>query len=298
MDVEYLRHQEIDYDAWQDCIDNSVNACLYSRTWFLDCVSTDWRGLVLGDYEAVMPLFFSDGKLYLPDCMEWLGIYSGKLPQKEVAKKFLQFIANNFKYADIRLDKFSGFFPPKKGRKKVQYLYQFDTVKCLSDKLANMSARIKNRILKFGEQGFRFTKAGEGVFVESFMRCNTNKSFKEIETIGRIISESSKRKSCVSFFLDDINNLSCGIITVIFDGNYIFIPQLEAIGKYNTVDETILMLFHILTYFEGAPLILVVDPQKIRISESILQGMGAKKFGYLNYRKDKLSGIRDFFKLN
>jgi hypothetical protein len=297
MDVEYLRHGEIDYEGWQDCIDNSVNACLYSRTWFLDSISTDWHALVLGDYEAVMPLFFSDGKIYLPEFMNWTGIYCGSLPIKETVPKFLKFISENFKYADIRLDKFSGFFPPKEGRKKMQYLYQFDAVNGLKDRLSETSEKVKSLMIKFGKKGFCFQKVPDGVFLEAFMRLNSDKPFKQIDTLGRIAANAVKNKAGVAFFLSDQQQKTAGMITALFDSNYIFIPQIDIVGDFEPAAGHMIMLYHILTYFEGTPLVLIVDPQKLRISENLLQGMGAKKFGYLNYRKDKFSFIKRLLKL-
>ncbi|MBQ5452334.1 MAG: hypothetical protein IIT56_05010 [Bacteroidales bacterium] len=297
MEVECIRHKDIDYDGWQDCTDNSVNACLYSRTWFLDSISKDWQGLVLGDYEAVMPLFVSQGKVYLPEFMDFTGVYCGRLPVKETVPKFLKFISSNFKYADIRLDKFSGFQDKETSGQKMQYLYQFDTVNSLKDRLPDTSERVKRLMMKLSGDGFCFQKISDSVFLEAFMRVNSKRPFKQIDAVGRIVSGAVKNKSCVAFFLSDKNDNAAGMVTAFFDSNYIYVQQLDVVSTFEETAGQMIMLYHILTYFEGSPLVLVVDPHKLHVSESLLQGMGAKKFGYVNFRKDRFSFIKKLLKL-
>ncbi|NBC83660.1 MAG: hypothetical protein GVY19_09785 [Bacteroidetes bacterium] len=54
--ISYLTHKDIDKTKWDACIQNASNCLVYGMSWYLDQVCEHWDGLVLGDYQAVMPL--------------------------------------------------------------------------------------------------------------------------------------------------------------------------------------------------------------------------------------------------
>lgn len=54
--LTHLSRHQIDDKRWNEVIQTSLNARPYALTWYLDAVSPHWEALILGDYEAVMPL--------------------------------------------------------------------------------------------------------------------------------------------------------------------------------------------------------------------------------------------------
>lgn len=56
--MKFLPHASIDKIRWDECVQNSPNFLIYGLSWYLDVVSPNWSALVLGNYEAVMPLPF------------------------------------------------------------------------------------------------------------------------------------------------------------------------------------------------------------------------------------------------
>jgi len=48
--------KNIDRLKWDDCIRTSSFPCIYAYAFYLDCMTDNWNGIVLGDYEAVMPV--------------------------------------------------------------------------------------------------------------------------------------------------------------------------------------------------------------------------------------------------
>jgi hypothetical protein len=48
--------EKIDREKWDACVSNSHNPLIYARSFYLDHISDNWSGLVLNDYEAVMPI--------------------------------------------------------------------------------------------------------------------------------------------------------------------------------------------------------------------------------------------------
>lgn len=94
MQVRYLRHKEIDYVKWDQCIKGAANSFVYALTWYLDIVSPGWEALVAGDYEYVMPLprKCKCGFAYLvqPPLTQQLGIFSQHEIGENIAEVFIR----------------------------------------------------------------------------------------------------------------------------------------------------------------------------------------------------------------
>lgn len=106
--IHYLRHAEIDKSRWDNCVASSQNELVYAYSWYLDCVCTGWDALVLGNYEAVMPLTY--GKkysltyLYQPFFCQQLGIFSPEPITDRLLQSFLKSVPKKYVAVDICLN--------------------------------------------------------------------------------------------------------------------------------------------------------------------------------------------------
>ena len=77
--IRFLKHNEVDYQKWDNCINNAFNSRIYATTGFLDRTAEVWDALVWDDYKFVMPL--PSGKkwgikyVYQPFFCQQLGIF-------------------------------------------------------------------------------------------------------------------------------------------------------------------------------------------------------------------------------
>ncbi len=104
MDVQFLKRTEINTIKWNACVQRSPNGLLYAYAYFLDCVCDQWDGLVLGDYEAVMPLPWRNKwgvhYLYQPYLAAQLGA-TGNHITPSVMQHFLDAIPKKFRFWDL-----------------------------------------------------------------------------------------------------------------------------------------------------------------------------------------------------
>jgi hypothetical protein len=104
--IDHLKHYYIDKQQWDFAIQKSPNGLVYALSWYLDVVSPGWNALVLGDYEAVMPLPVKQkfGLKYLvqPPFCQQLGVFvqSGKEPDGD----FLNHLNNHFRLINLQLN--------------------------------------------------------------------------------------------------------------------------------------------------------------------------------------------------
>ena len=56
MEIIFKQHKKIERAKWDRCINKAYNGIIYAYSWYLDIVCPDWDGLIVGDYDIVMPL--------------------------------------------------------------------------------------------------------------------------------------------------------------------------------------------------------------------------------------------------
>jgi hypothetical protein len=104
--LKYVKHGEIDYEKWDQCIEGAVNSRVYATTWFLDRTAVTWDALIYGNYEHVMPLpvkqKFGIQFLYQPHYCQQLGIFPP--PAGPLALEFFTNVLKVFNYADIQIN--------------------------------------------------------------------------------------------------------------------------------------------------------------------------------------------------
>ncbi|HNQ12036.1 MAG TPA: GNAT family N-acetyltransferase [Bacteroidia bacterium] len=54
--MNLIHNENINRSRWDQCILESKNASIFSESIYLDSLNTNWKGLIHGDYKAVMPV--------------------------------------------------------------------------------------------------------------------------------------------------------------------------------------------------------------------------------------------------
>lgn len=104
--LKYLKHHEIDYERWDQCILAALNSRVYATSWYLDRTALVWDALVWNDYEYVMPLPVSQrfGLRYMvqPVYCQQLGIFPP--PPAAIAAEFYSLCMRLFSYFNIQIN--------------------------------------------------------------------------------------------------------------------------------------------------------------------------------------------------
>lgn len=104
--LKYIKHQDIDFNKWDQTILNSEIPFVFAQSFYLNATCPLWDALVIGDYESVFPLTYKTkfGYRYLPQppFTSQLGAY-GKV-NVEVEQLFNNYILKHFKLIDLELN--------------------------------------------------------------------------------------------------------------------------------------------------------------------------------------------------
>jgi hypothetical protein len=105
--VKIISSREIDKAKWDACLDRADNGLIYGYAFYLDAMAKHWDGLVMNDYEAVMPLIwnkkFGIYYLYQPHFTPVCGIFGDNL-SSELTAQFLHAIPKKFQYWDFDIN--------------------------------------------------------------------------------------------------------------------------------------------------------------------------------------------------
>lgn len=111
MNIRLIAREDIDKTKWNSCVHYAANGNVFGYLWYLDATAREWDGLVLGDYEAVMPLtptLLSWGRRLIvqPPLVRELAVYSPYPLSDDLVKAFWAAIPATYAGVDLQMDAF------------------------------------------------------------------------------------------------------------------------------------------------------------------------------------------------
>ncbi|MCK4664323.1 MAG: hypothetical protein KAT68_15750 [Bacteroidales bacterium] len=199
MEIIFKQHKNIDRVKWDRCINKAYNGIIYTYSWYLDIVCHDWDGLIVGDYDIVMPLtkFKKFGINYLaqPFYTQQLGVFSTKKTSPKVIEDFLSSIPSKYKYIEINLNTFNniGATDFKINR---NVTYEIDLIKPYEKTYKKYSLNTKRNIKKAVKNKISIIRGLPVSEIIDFKRKNTKNKLSEtyFYILKKIISFSLLHK--------------------------------------------------------------------------------------------------------
>jgi len=153
MEFRILENSEIDFNKWNHCVLESPTPLVFAQTWYLQATCENWKGLIIDDYQAVMPLTYGTNQfityLIQPPFTPQLGVY-GAISKKNLEKVY-SYIQSKFLYVNIEcnfsneLNEINGF------KSKNTYILEQSADWKLNDNTKRNWARAKKAGYRFEE---------------------------------------------------------------------------------------------------------------------------------------------------
>jgi hypothetical protein len=178
--LKYLRHSEIDYAKWDQCIDDAFNSRIYATSWYLDRTALVWDALVWNDYEFVMPLPAKQKLgikyLYQPLYCQQLGIFPP--PAADIAAQFYNYAKRLFSYSDIQINSLN---PPVKNLDDIQFIPRKNFLLHMGTEYNILSSAFsKNTQRNIGRAAANRLNFVEGIRLEEYMLFKQDNSEVEL----------------------------------------------------------------------------------------------------------------------
>lgn len=192
---QYIQREQIDTSKWNKCIDEAANGLIYGYSYYLDHTSKQWDGLVLNDYQVVMPLTWNRkfGIYYLtqPPFAAALGIFGNNL-YEDKCRRFIDNIPSKFKLVDIFLNYNNMMLQGLPGL-TIRSNYVLGLARPYEDLKNNYRENIRRNIKKAEQLNCTYTKNIPVVDVinlaKTQMRSTANLTEIHFENFARLYSE-------------------------------------------------------------------------------------------------------------
>lgn len=211
-DIQYIPHQDIDKKKWDNCITDSPNGLIYGYSFYLDNMAKHWDGLVLGDYEIVMPLTWNKKYgiryLYQPFLTAQLGVF-GRGITAEIVDLFIKKAQTSFRYIDISFNSNNIFSIPT-GFSIHRNNYVLDMKKPYETLYQNYRENIQRNIKKALQSGCTVQKDFDaekviGLAVQQ-MNNQGNEETKNINRFRSIYQYLHTRKMAITYGIVSAQN--------------------------------------------------------------------------------------------
>lgn len=292
--IRYLKHDEIDKNKWDQCIELSPNGLIYACSWYLDIGSPGWEALVEGDYEAIMPITFRKkiGFYYIfwPFLSQQLGVFSVH-PVDEF--KILQFINNlpeKFKYVFINLNyantfSFKGYTLIRNTNYELKLDKKYEEVRKLYSKY-NLE-----KVKKASGKNLEIRDDLSGTDFIKFEKENNRKyrvSVYEIEELRKIAEYSvGNHLGKVYGVFNNKNILIAAALFLIYKNRIIYLYSVS--NKEGRESRAMfLLLDNIIKLYSGSEMIFDFEGSNIQNVAFFFKGFNARPVEYLSLKINKL----------
>jgi hypothetical protein len=197
--IRYLENQEIDRRLWDQCIDHSANGLIYPYSLYLDSMAENWDALVLGDYQAVMPLPWKKKwgihYIYQPFLTAQLGLFGNGI-NAGLFENFLKKIPSKFKLWELSLNH-QNVFAIDGLYERVNYILELN--RSYADLYQNYRENTKRNIKKSEQYGL---VSKQDVAIENIIELSkqlpgagTDAEFENFKRLYHTLKEKTQAKT-------------------------------------------------------------------------------------------------------
>jgi hypothetical protein len=153
--IKIIQHADIDFQKWDYAMAKACNSLVYGYSWYLNIVSPQWMGIVVNDYEAVMPLTLHKkwGIRYVsqPFCTQQLGLFaSNEASIQTYLPEIICLLKSNYRYISIQFN----YLNRLPNSPTLKNNYELSLAKPYNVLFQNYAHGIKDNLRKAKKQGY------------------------------------------------------------------------------------------------------------------------------------------------
>lgn len=224
MSIRYVQATDLDTDQWDKTLKEDPRALIYATSWYLDTLGEDWDALVLGDYEAMLPIVhrkkFRQSYIFRPTGVQQLGLHGKDSDSPELLRDFLNAIPSEYRFIDLFTNAHNSIdLLPKGWKSKPQTNLLLDLEGSYEHIYGKFSSNTRRNIRKSAKNGFRIFEYDSPEVLITLFRNNQGTRYKVTsEFYQRILHLMHvlihKRRGAVWTIHDERNSPIAGIFVM------------------------------------------------------------------------------------
>lgn len=222
--IKFKKHNHLDFDKWDHCIENALNGLIYPYSFYLNQVSPSWDALVYGDYEAVMPLpgktKYGINYILQPSFIQQLGVFSSFPVDEELLNAFITAIPKEYRYVILNLNTFNPTTPAVRGATHHRKTFELDLIAPYDEIRKGYSGQTRRNIKKAEKEKVFVTPNADPISVIEAFKNNKGKQISpftpaQYESLKHLIYSGIHRGDTKVYSAYNAQNTFCaGIVFV------------------------------------------------------------------------------------
>lgn len=220
--IQRIKHNDIDFDKWDNTILNSTIPFVFAQSFYLNATCPKWDALIINDYESVFPLTYKSkfGFHYLPQppFTSQLGAF-GKV-NMEIEQAFYNYILKHFKLIDLELNAFNTL--------KTDSISDKNTYIINYDEGYKFNQNTKRNIAKSFDLGFRVQQVESETeilqlnqaYIHPFLQKQVGLSISTIKVLDELLKNALSENKLISFKVIDGQNQLKALAYFISNGKH------------------------------------------------------------------------------
>ena len=241
--IKCINRRDLDLDRWNQCIRMSQGGRIYALSHFLDavCVNGGWEGIVLNDYEAVMPLPINNTiplfpRVSYPLFAQQLGVFSKELISSSLVEKFISAIPKKYKAIYLQLNDTNEISELANINIKQRNNFVLSLDKSYEQLLKNYSKSLRRNINKAKKEGFQVANLVSADFISFYLNqtpAEEKKKHKIASILNILVPTLVERKEAKIYGVQDAEGdvLAACMITQFKDRATYLLARSSSLGK-------------------------------------------------------------------
>ena len=169
--MKLCNSENIDRSAWDACIKQAINGKPYALSGWLDAVCSSWHGIIIGDYEAVMPVpvrqFLWMKKVVQPPFTQQLGLFFQDPLQARHLPEAIDLVQKNWSKGYMQMNDMNAPPEARLHSNRKNYKLNFDL-----HELSDCSSSHRRNIKKAIKAGVQLSVTNGTSFIQEFSQYN------------------------------------------------------------------------------------------------------------------------------
>ncbi len=282
--IHIIPSQKIDRAKWDNCINQSSNAMIYACSYYLDAMADNWSGIIVNDYEAVMPVPWRK-KLGIKYCydvpfIQQLGWYcqSGTVDANTLLLQLFSFV----KYGDYSFNYHNAL---QAAGIKQQNNYTIDLSQPHASVVENYTTDAVNNIKKASQVYLSYHTAHWSTALESYQRWYgkrlhnvSAKDYANFNALIKILEE--KEQVFARKVMNDSNGNILSIALFLKDKSRIYNIMNSTPEAGRKTGANHYLLDNVFKEFAGSGLVFDFEGSDIPGIKAFYEKFGAENQGY------------------
>jgi hypothetical protein len=295
--IDIIPSHKIDQQKWDSCIQNSSSPLIYGYTYYLDYMADNWTGIVLNDYEAVLPVTWRKkyGVRYCYDVpfIQQLGCFA--FNNKDYTNLLAQQLFKFCKYGDYNFN-----FQNTIAHAKQCTNYIIDLSQGYKSMASRYKGDLENNLRKASKQSLIYLPENHETAITIYKDLYSNRmpgvTVKDYGNFERLCSYLHQQNNIVIRKVIDTNNELLAIALLLKD-EYRFYNLMNSTTEAGRKTEANHFLFdQILKEFAGSNLIFDFEGSDIPGVKNFYEKFGAVDQPYYKIHFNSLPFPLNFLK--